>query len=66
MEIAGVDGSFFQTTYSRRGGPALTDEERKERAELLDRYPPDPENSASENATKSLPCSSEKPPAPQL
>jgi hypothetical protein len=36
---------FYKQLVAHFGGPALTDGERKELAELRDRYPPDPENS---------------------
>jgi hypothetical protein len=45
---------FYKQLNSRLGGPALTDEERKEHAELRDRYPPDPENSRFRERYKEL------------
>jgi len=33
---------FYKSLWSRLGGPALTEAERKEYVELRDRYPPDP------------------------
>jgi hypothetical protein len=45
---------FYKQLNSRIGGPALTDEERKEHAELRDRYPPDPENSRFRERNREL------------
>jgi len=45
---------FYKQLNSRCGGPALTDEERKEHAELRNRNPPDPANSLFRERNRDL------------